>query len=729
MQRNLCLPEHVVIVHARRRGIVGPLGVSLIAGLSAGCGPAEVTWTEVAAVVHEECSSCHRDAGPAPFSLLTESDAIARAAQIADAVRSDRMPPWLPVDEGVEFEGERRLTDYQRTVLLEWAENGTASGDPADHPSAPVWPDGWALGEPDLILTMNEEYPVPSEGSDHFRNFVLRVPLDEPRYVRAVELRPTNPRVVHHATMRVDPTVSSRMEDARDPLPGFDDMFSRTEARPPGGFFLGWTPGRVPRENPEGLAWTLEPGTDFIVQLHLRPTGMHEEVAAEVGLYFTDRRPTTTPVIVRLGGQTMDIPAGESDYVVEDEFRLPVAVQALGVYPHAHYLADEMEVWAELPDGARQSIISIPDWDFNWQDAYRYADPVDLPAGSLLKMRYSFDNSSANPQNPNSPPARVVYGPASADEMAELWLQVTTPRATDLLVLQREMALKDRQDQVEGWTHLANLDPDNAQAQFGLGTAAQGAGDLDEAGRRYRLALEASPDFAQADYNLGLIAEERGDLAGAERRYESAVRSLPEYPQAWNNLGRIRAARGQEADALSAFETAVQLDPENPEALTNLGGTLRMVGDLVRSLELLTRAVQMAPTLSVAHLSLSQTLAEVGQIEGALQELNAGLRNDRGNVGAALAVAWIMATNPDPTRRAPQAAVGLADQIRASAGPLVEVLDAQAVAYAAAGRMDAAVQIGTQAVTAARAQASPDLDAIEDRLEGYLQGRPFERIR
>ena len=172
------------------------------------------------------------------------------------------------------------------------------------------------------------------------------------------------------------------------------------------------------------LSWELRPNTDLVLQLHLHPSGKPEQVQPSVGFYFTGEPPTNTPFRLNLNPLTLDIPAGASDYSVEDNYRLPVDVELLGVLPHAHYLAKRMEGYAVLPDGSRHDLLLIKDWDFNWQGDYRYAHPVHLPKGTTLAMRFAYDNSSKNVRNPNHPPRRVRYGLQTTDEMAELWFQV-----------------------------------------------------------------------------------------------------------------------------------------------------------------------------------------------------------------------------------------------------------------------------------------------------------------
>ena len=191
--------------------------------------------------------------------------------------------------------------------------------------------------------------------------------------MRGIEFHPGNARVVHHANIRIDRTAATRQLDEADPLPGYDGLMPRS-AEYPDGHFLGWTPGQVaPLVAPE-LAWTLEPGSDLVVQLHLQPSGAVEQVLPEIGFFFSDRPPSRTPTILRLGSQGIDIPPGEARYVIRDAFTLPVDVDLLAVQPHAHYRAREIRGVADLPDGTSRLVMHIKDWDFRWQHVYREVD-------------------------------------------------------------------------------------------------------------------------------------------------------------------------------------------------------------------------------------------------------------------------------------------------------------------------------------------------------------------
>ncbi|GAG43895.1 unnamed protein product, partial [marine sediment metagenome] len=222
----------------------------------------------------------------APFSLLTYQDVKQHVEQIVDVTSSRFMPPWLPKQGHGEFAHERRLNDEQLEQIRRWVEAGAPEGDLADLPEPPQWAEGWQLGEPDLVVTMPEPYLLQAEGVDVFRNFVLPVPISKTHYVKAVEFRPGNPRVVHHLTMQVDPTPTSQRLDEKDAEPGYPGMLYSRNVRVPDGQLLGWTPGKLPHPAGDEMAWRIQPGTDLVLQLHMLPGGKPEPVQVSVGFFF-----------------------------------------------------------------------------------------------------------------------------------------------------------------------------------------------------------------------------------------------------------------------------------------------------------------------------------------------------------------------------------------------------------------------------------------------------------
>lgn len=496
---------------------------------------------DIAPIVFTHCASCHSPEASAPFSLLSYDDVKSRAGQIADVVQRRVMPPWLPDPDVVKFAGQRVLSNDEIGLIRQWAEEGAAAGNLAEMLPAPNSTEGWRLGEPDLVLEMPEAYTLPAEGSDVFRNFVIPINLASDRHVAGVEVRPGNPRLVHHGVMMVDTTHESRRLDGRDDEPGFGGMLYGSSAHSPDGHFVGWTPGKSPFQAPAGMAWLLEPGTDIVLQLHMLPTGKEETIRSQIGLYFTDVPPARIPLMLRLGFLEIDIPAGEKAYRINDEFRLPVDVQILGVYPHAHYLAKKMMGSAHLPVGEEIPLISIPDWNFNWQDEYRFEQPISVPAGTVLTMDYWYDNSAENPVNPHHPPQRILWGPNSSDEMGDLWVQVVPDNPADLRPLKQAYMREDFAARLSGFAHAVRVDPDDLEAHYNLASLSEQSGDLLAAETHYREALRIDPVHPQSLNNLGVLLCRRNEIAEAVPLFEQALKEQPDYDDARSNLEQARA--------------------------------------------------------------------------------------------------------------------------------------------------------------------------------------------
>ena len=385
-----------------------------------------VTFTrDIAPILYKHCAPCHHPGEVAPFPLLTYQDAARRAALIAKVTASRYMPPWKPEPGYGHFRGERRLTDREIETIRVWAQNDAREGNPAQQPPVPKFPTGWHLGVPDLTAEMPASFPVPADGADIYECFVIPLKAPRQQYVRAVEFRPGNAQVVHHALMFLDPMHTAARRGPHYPCFGTPGFL-------PSGGLGGWTPGAGPIVMPPGTATTLHKDADLIVQMHFHPTGKPEMVRTAVGLYFAEGPPVRHLLDLPLVSRRIDIPPGAPAYKASDYFTVPVDVDAVGIIPHAHYICKDMKGWAILPGGRKQWLIWIRDWDFNWQEQYRYAAPVRLPAGTRLEMEFTYDNSDANPRNPNHPPRRVVWGPESTDEMAGLHVQAIPVRNADL---------------------------------------------------------------------------------------------------------------------------------------------------------------------------------------------------------------------------------------------------------------------------------------------------------
>jgi mono/diheme cytochrome c family protein len=422
-------------------GAAGPTTVS-VAGDSPAAGREPTFARDVAPIVHRRCSSCHHDGGSGPFPLVTHRDLARRLRQI-EIVTTDRyMPPWPPVPGYGDFLDDRRLSDEELATLTAWIAAGGPLGDPEDLPPEPTFDNEWRLGEPDLVLEMAEPYTVPAEGFDVWRTFVVPTGLEDETYVRAIEFRPTNEKVVHHFIMYMDATDGSRGQDAADPGVGFEGMSAEVSLL--GEEAYGWVTGMSPRPLPHGVATTIAPGTDFVLDTHFVPRGREEEVEIDIGLHFADAPPEVYPSGVIIIGPGATIPPGAADYTIGESFELPVDVQAMSIAPHAHYVCQRVDVWADLPDGRREDLLRIDDWDPDWQEIYRYRELVPLPAGTRIEMRFTYDNSSRNERNPFDPPRRIVTGKAAVNEMAIAWLNVVVEEREDLETLKQDCSVDYR---------------------------------------------------------------------------------------------------------------------------------------------------------------------------------------------------------------------------------------------------------------------------------------------
>ena len=598
--------------------MAGPTAAIALAGRPARPAERSVTFTkDIAPILYGQCAPCHRPDGPAPFSLITYADARRHAAQIATVTSSRVMPPWKPEPNEARFLNERRLTGEQIDTLDRWARGGTSEGRRSDLPALPTWNSAWQIAPADLVVAL-PEYVLSAGGPDVFRNFVVAVPGAATRFVRGLEFRAGN-RAVHHANIRVDPTRASRDLDDADPAPGYDGAILRT-ADYPDGHFLGWTPGQMTPLAPPGLAWQLDAGSDLVVQLHLQPTGKVEHIQPSIAFSFTADAPARVPTMVRLGRQNLEIPAGAAAQRVVDTYVLPVDVEVHAIQPHAHYRARRVNVWAAKPDGTRASLIRIERWDFNWQDQYRYAAPFWLPAGTTIEMEYVFDNSGANPRNPENPPRPVSWGWRSSDEMADVWIQVMTRSEEDRRRLAPDIRRKMAMEDAVGCETLIAREPEYAALRNDAAALYMELGQAERALTHFRSAERMQPRSARAHYNVAVALDALGRAADAARAYEEAIGLDPDYSLAHNNLGSLLFAEQRTDEARAHFERAVATNPSNAEAQNNLGAALLAGGRRPQARAALEHAIALRPVYPEAHFNLARLGALEDRRDEALRE-------------------------------------------------------------------------------------------------------------
>jgi hypothetical protein len=411
--------------------------ILLLAAAAASAFAATPTYNhDIAPILYQNCAGCHRPGEVAPFSLLTYPDTAKRAALIATVTKARVMPPWKAEPGYGDFKDARRLTDGQIALIQQWAANGAPEGDPGEKPTPPRFTDGWQLGKPDQVVTIPAKFSVPADGPDVYRCFVIPLHLDHDVYMTALEFRAGSRRTVHHALVFSDPLQQGRKKAAGSPDGGYTCFGG------PGilaGLVGGWAPGITPRKPIPGYAVTLRKGTDLVLQIHYHPSGAPAEDQSSLGIFLGDP-PKLGRSLVLLGTQDIDIPPGDSHYVIKASRTLPADASLIGITPHAHYLCKDMKVNAYLPDGSVKPLIWIKNWDFNWQSAYTYAEPVQLPKGTRVELEYTYDNSETNPRNPAHPPVRVHYGEQTTDEMGLAFLTFAFPTQAEANAFRRGLA-------------------------------------------------------------------------------------------------------------------------------------------------------------------------------------------------------------------------------------------------------------------------------------------------
>lgn len=408
----------------------------------------QVTYTrDIAPIVFAHCSECHRPGEVAPFPLLTYEDVAKRAEGIVRVTGKRLMPPWRAAVEYGHFLDERRLTEREVALLATWAESGAAEGNPDDLPAPPVFASGWRLGEPDVVVEVAEPFEVPADGPDIFQHFVLPVPVDRDEMITGFEFRPGNAAVVHHAVVFLDASGRARARDAETPEPGWRTSGSLDASIT--GVVGVWTPGMTPRFYPNDVATKYDRGADIVVQLHLHPTGKVETDRSRLALYFA-KKPVTkvmsrNPLL--LGSLALEIQPGEKRYRAFSKITLPVNLTLTSVLPHMHLIGKEMKITATRPDGSVEPLIWIKDWNFYWQDSYVYRQPVSLSKGTLVEIEAWYDNSAENPLNPRTPPARVLFGNNTTDEMCFALFQAVADQPGGM----REMGRSMMQSMMQEW--------------------------------------------------------------------------------------------------------------------------------------------------------------------------------------------------------------------------------------------------------------------------------------
>lgn len=361
----------------------------------------DVTYTkDVASILQKRCQVCHRPEQNAPFSLLTYEDAVKHASMIREVTSQRRMPPWHADARFGHFSNDRRLSNDELATLSSWAENGMPKGDDKDMPKPIDWPTGWTHGKPDLVLQMPVEYEVKADGVLPYQNWIIDPDFKEDRWVKVAEARPGTPAVVHHIVAYI------QRGNSNNPI-GADGSLA---------ILVGWAPGDLGLVCAKDTALRLPKGCKLRLEMHYTPIGKVMKDRSSIGITFAKEPPKYEMFINEFANMTFDIPPNHPNYRSEATFRLRADARILGFAPHMHWRGKDYFYEVIYPDGKKQTLLSVPRWDFNWQNVYRFEEPLKVPKGTRLHSVAHWDNSTNNPYNPD-PTKPVRFGLQTWEEM------------------------------------------------------------------------------------------------------------------------------------------------------------------------------------------------------------------------------------------------------------------------------------------------------------------------
>lgn len=388
---------------------------------------AQVTFSEdVAPIIFQHCTKCHRDGEIGPFPLTSYAE-VAGSASIIEYVTGIRyMPPWTPDHTYTTFRDENVLTDEEIAIIAAWVDAGAPEGDPSLTPAVPVFPEGSQVGVPDLVLTLEQPFEHQGNNSDMYKVFVLPTGLTQDRDVEAIEVRPDNKDICHHAILGVDNTGQAAALDAATPEYGYT-QFGGFGFNPIDNFFSAWVPGSSPLVFPPAIGKKLYANSDLLIQMHYGPSATDQVDQTSVNIFFSDNPVVRYVQTAAINPQNLDEPFIIPPGVVKTfhgTIEVPVDVSLIDVAPHAHLIGKSYEVYAVSPNGQDTiKIIKIPEWDFNWQGLFAYPNLLRIPAGYTVHCLGTFDNTAENPMNPNDPPQFMSWGESTTEEMYLCFLQ------------------------------------------------------------------------------------------------------------------------------------------------------------------------------------------------------------------------------------------------------------------------------------------------------------------
>ncbi len=355
---------------------------------------------DVAPILQKRCETCHREGQNAPFSLSSYDDAVNKAAMLKEVTTQRRMPPWQADSRYGHFANDRRLTKDEIATLAAWVDGGMSRGDDNQLPKPIDWPKGWTHGTPDLVLSMPEEFEVPADGVLPYKNWMIDTKFTEDRWVTIAEARPGTASVVHHIVAYIV------KDGQRNPISADGTL----------AILVGWAPGDLGLVCPPDTAMRVPKGSKLRLEMHYTPTGKAIKDRSSIGLTFAKKPPKYELLIGEFANMSFEVPPGGEHYKAEATFRVRADARIISFAPHMHWRGKDYKYEAVYPDGKRETLLSVPRWDFNWQNVYRFEEAIKVPKGTKLHSVAHWDNSTNNPLNPD-PTKQVHFGLQTWDEM------------------------------------------------------------------------------------------------------------------------------------------------------------------------------------------------------------------------------------------------------------------------------------------------------------------------
>jgi hypothetical protein len=398
---------------------------------------------DIAPIIYNKCTNCHRPGEIAPFSLTNYNEVKLYAPMVKYTTEIRYMPPWQANPNFSRLMDENFLTDAEIQLIADWVNNGTPYGNPNDEPLVPVFPEGSVLGEPDLVLSFAERHHHVGNNRDNYWYIVLPTGLTENKFVKAVEMRPGNKELVHHALFFQDTTGHAKATaDSYTQAYGFPNGYNGFNIGTPGNNiqFPGYVPGQKPKVFPDGTAQVLNARADLVMQIHYAPTPVDGTDSSSINIFFADEEEEIERLVkdrIMLpsdlpgGFLSFSLPPGNDSIYFKGTWNINRDLSLLSVSPHMHYLGSSWKVWLEKPGGEIVNLVEIPRWDFNWQGDYFFRRMIVAPAGSKVVAEAIYDNSAGNPHNPNNPPQWVFWGDGTGDEMYYLPVYYVEYKAGD----------------------------------------------------------------------------------------------------------------------------------------------------------------------------------------------------------------------------------------------------------------------------------------------------------